>query len=110
MEYNQTCTAGSATNIAAHSTRLSNPKVSVTNLTFAYYDGNGNAVVNLTSAATIQTIQIISISLTVRSVEAKYGKQTEVYLNRYLRLWVPEPNLNKWVDPPCSGSAQACGY
>ncbi len=97
MEYNQPCAAG-ATSVATYSTELSNPKSNVTNLTFAYYDGSGNVVSNLTSVATIRTITIVSISLTVQTTEGKYGKQTEVYLNRYVRLWVPEPNLNAWMD------------
>jgi len=98
MEYNQPCST-SPTNVATYSTRLSNPRVSVTNLTFGYYDANGNAVTTLNTAASIRSIQIISISMTVRSVEAKYGKQTEVYLNRFVRLWEPEPNANNnWID------------
>jgi len=108
MEYNQTCVG--ATSVAANSTRLSNPKVNVTALTFNYYDGSGNALTPpfTTSsppppAGTIRTIQIISISLTVKSTEGKYGKQTEIYLNRYVRLWEPEPYANsaannKWID------------
>ncbi len=97
MEYNQPCSTG-ATSVAAYSTELSNPKSKVTNLTFAYYDGSGNAVTNLTSIATIRTITIVSVSLTVQTTEGKYGKQTEVYLNRFVRLWDLEPNANNWLD------------
>jgi len=109
MEYNQTCVG--ATSVAAHSTRLSNPKVNVTALTFTYYDGSGAVQTPPFSTSTyppagpIRSIQIISISLTVKSTEGKYGKQTEIYLNRYVRLWEPEPYANndsvtgpKWVD------------
>ena len=65
---------------------------------------------NLTTASTIQGIQVIGISLKVQSTEGKYGKQTEVYLSRYVRLWDPEPTLNSWVEPTCTGTATQCGY
>jgi len=97
MEYKQPCSTG-ATSVATYSTRLSNPKVNVTSLTFQYFDANGNAVTNLTSATAIRTIQIVSVSLTVQSTEGKYGAQTEAYLNRFVNLWDPEPNANNWVD------------
>src|SRR5437879_11709276 len=102
MEYKQPCSV-SVTNVAAYSTRLSNPKVNVTSLAFTYYNGSGVAVtppftVSSPPGGAVRSIQIISISLTVKSTEGKYGKQTEIYLNRYVRLWEPEPNANNWVD------------
>ncbi|HTD48858.1 MAG TPA: hypothetical protein VK881_16445 [bacterium] len=111
MEYNEICSVGGTTSISGNSTRLSNPKISVTQLTFSYYDANGNQVTALTTPANIRMIQIIGISLKVQSTEGKYGKQTEVYLSRYVRLWDPEPSVNvSWVEPSCSGTAQQCGY
>ena len=109
MEYNELCST-KTDNISGSSTRLSNPKINVTQLTFSYYDANGNQVTNLTTASTIQGIQVIGISLKVQSTEGKYGKQTEVYLSRYVRLWDPEPTLNSWVEPTCTGTATQCGY
>ncbi len=103
MEYNQICSAG-ADNIAGNSTELSNPKSNVTNLTFSYYDSNGSPITgaSLSTPSSIQKIAIVGIALTVQTTEAKYGKQTEVYLQRYVRLWDPEPNANNsnngWVD------------
>ena len=96
MEYNQPCSSGS-TAISTYSKRLSNPKISVTNLAFQYFDVNGNAVTNLTSATTIRQIQIISISLTVQGSEGRSGVQTQV-LRRNVKLWDPEPNANNWLD------------
>jgi len=99
MEYNELCSTN-IDNIAGNSTELSNPKSNVTNLTFSYYDSTGTAITgaSLSSMASIQKIAIIGISLTVQTTEGKYGKQTEIYLNSYVRLWNPEPNANAWVD------------
>jgi Tfp pilus assembly protein PilW len=96
MEYNQPCSSG-ATAVSTYSTRLSNPKISVTNLALQYFDTNGNAVTNLTTASAIRQIQIISISLTVQGTEGKSGAQTQVF-RRYVQLWDPEPNVNNWAD------------
>jgi Tfp pilus assembly protein PilW len=96
MEYNQPCSSGS-TAIATYSTRLSNPKISVTSLAFQYFAANGTAITNLTSPAQIRLIQIISISMTVLGTEGRSGQQTQVF-KRYVLLWDPDPNLNTWVD------------
>ena len=96
MEYNQPCSSGS-TAISTYSTRLSNPKISVTSLTFQYFDANGNAVTNLTSASAIRQIQIISISLTVQGIEGRSGVQTQTF-QRNVKLWDPEPNANNFLD------------
>lgn len=96
MEYNQPCSSG-ATAVSTYSTRLSNPKISVTNLTLQYFDANGNAVTNLITASAIRKIQIISISLTVQGIEGASGVQTQVF-QRYVQLWDPEPNANNWAD------------
>ena len=96
MEYNQPCSSGS-TAISTYSTRLSNPKISVTNLAFQYFDASGNAVTNLTSASAIRQIQIISIAMTVQASEGRSLTQTQVF-TRYVQLWNPEPNANSWVD------------
>jgi hypothetical protein len=96
MEYNQPCSSG-ATSIATYSTRLSNPKISVTSLTFHYFDANGNAVTNLTTASAIRQIAIINVSLTVQGTEGRSGAQTQTF-QRNVKLWDPEPNANTWVD------------
>jgi len=96
MEYNQPCSSG-ATAISTYSTRLSNPKISVTSLAFQYFDASGNAVTNLGSASAIRQIQIISIAITVQSSEGRSGVQTQVF-TRNVQFWDPEPNANTWVD------------
>jgi type II secretory pathway pseudopilin PulG len=96
MEYNQPCSSG-ATNISTYSKRLSNPKINVTNLALLYFDANGAAVTNLSSASLIRQIQIISISLTVQGTEGRSGVQTQSF-QRYLKLWDPEPNANNFLD------------
>jgi len=96
MEYNQPCSAG-ATLISAYSNRLSNPKINVTNLTFQYFDANGNAVTNLTSPAAIRTIQLVSVSLTVQGLEGTSKTQTQT-VSRSVMFWDPDPTANNWVD------------
>lgn len=96
MEYNQPCSTG-ATAIATYSTRLSNPKISVTGLTFQYFDSNGNTVTNLTTPSSIRQIQIISISMTVRGSEGRSGVQQQVF-KRNVQFLNPEPNANTWAD------------
>jgi Tfp pilus assembly protein PilW len=96
MEYNQPCSSGS-TAIATYSKRLSNPKISVTNLAFQYFSSTGTAITNLTSPTQIRLIQIISISMTVLGKEGRSGQQTQVF-NRYVLFWDPEPSANTWVD------------
>ncbi len=96
MEYKQACSAG-ATQVAANSTPLSNPKLTILSLAFQYYDGAGAVVTNLTVAAQIRRIQIISLSLTVQGSEGQSGVQTQT-LTRYVALRNPEANANNWVD------------
>lgn len=96
MEYNQACSGG-ATSIAANSTPLSSPKLTITSLSFQYFDGNGGAVTNLTSVTQIRKIRIISVSLTVQGSEGRSGVQTQT-LTRYIMLRNPEPNANNWLD------------
>jgi hypothetical protein len=96
MEYNQACSGG-ATSIAANSTPLSSPKLTITSLWLQYFDANGGAVTNLTSVTQIRKIRIISISLTVQGSEGRSGVQTQT-LTRYVLLRNPEPNANNWLD------------
>jgi hypothetical protein len=96
MEYNQACSGG-ATSVAANSTPLSSPKLTITGLSFQYFDGNGGTVTNLTSATSIRKIRIVSITLTVQGSEGKSGVQTET-LTRYVLLRNPEANANNWLD------------
>ncbi len=96
MEYNQSCSSG-ATAISTYSTRLSNPKIKVTSLTFQYFDANGAAVTNLTNASAIRSIQIVSISMTVQGSEGRSGLQQQVF-QRYVQFWDPDPTANTWLN------------
>jgi len=96
MEYRQACSGG-ATSISTNSTPLSSPKLTITSLSFSYYDANGGAVTSLSSATQIRKIRIISISLTVQGSEGRSGVQTET-LTRYVLLRNPEANANNWLD------------
>lgn len=96
MEYNQACSGG-ATSVAANSKPLSSPQLTITGLSFQYFDANGATVTNLTSAAQIRKIRVISITLSVQGSEGRSGVQTET-LTRYVMLRNPEPNANNWVN------------
>lgn len=101
MEYYQTC-AG-ATNIAANSTPLSNPRIPVTSLAFTYYDVSGALVSSPFSQSSIQSIWAIKISMTVTASQGKSGVQTAT-LSRYVVFRNPDPQKNiylagSWVNP-----------
>ncbi len=96
MEYKQPCASGT-TSIPRYSARLSNPNVSVTDLTFQYFDASGTAIADLTSTTQVRGIVAIKISLTVRGAEGASGTQTQS-LARSVLFWNPEPNANNWAD------------
>jgi prepilin-type N-terminal cleavage/methylation domain-containing protein len=96
MEYRQSCSSN-LTDVANNSQPLSSPKIPVTNLTFTYFGPNGTQVTDLTTAASIQQIQMIQISITVQHAEGASGTET-VTLTRYVTLRNPDPNVNGWVD------------
>jgi hypothetical protein len=96
QEYYQTC-AGGATNVAANSTPLSNPRIPVTNLTFTYYDSGGLLLTPPLTTLQTQSIVFIKISMTVQASEGRSGTQTAT-LSRFVMLRQPEPNANSWID------------
>jgi prepilin-type N-terminal cleavage/methylation domain-containing protein len=96
MEYNQACSGG-ATSIAANSKPLSSPKLTITGLSFQYFDTTGATVTNLTSAAQLRKIRVISVTLSVQGSEGRSGVQA-VTLTRYVTFRNPEPNANNWVN------------
>jgi hypothetical protein len=96
QEYYQTC-AGGATNVAANSTPLSNPRIPVTNLTFTYYDSGGTLLTPPLTTAQIQSIVFAKISMTVQASEGTSKMQTAT-LSRYIMFREPEPNANNWQD------------
>ena len=97
MEYNQPCSSG-ATSVATYSNPLSTPNVTVTGLTFQYYDVNGNQIVSPTTVAQIRSIQFIQVSLAVQSSQGQSGVQSQT-LQRNIVLRNPDPNAANWQDP-----------
>lgn len=77
---------------------LSDPKITVTGLTFSYFNGAGGAVTALTDPVQIRTIRLIRITLTVQSVQGSSGLQTRT-LTRDVMLRNPEPSANNWKNP-----------
>ena len=96
MEYRQFCSSG-ATDVTDNSQPLSSPKVTVTDLTFQYFGGNGDQITDLSTPSSIQQIRMIRISMTVQGSEGTSGSQSET-LTRDVTLRNPEPNANNWID------------
>lgn len=93
MQYSRPCTAAGAET----TTPLSNPRITVTNLSFDYFTGAGVRVTNLTDPTQIRLIRLIRISLTVQGVEGSSGAQTQTW-TRNVMLRNPEPNTNDWKN------------
>ena len=96
MEYNQACSGG-PTLVAANSTPLSSPKLTITGFSLQYFDATGATVTNLTSPTSIRKIRIIGVTLSVQGNEGSSRAQTET-LTRFVMLRNPEPNANNWLD------------
>jgi hypothetical protein len=97
MEYDQACSSG-ATSVAANSNPLSMPNITVTGLTFQYYDSGGNHLTNPSTLAQIRSIQLIQISLSVQTTQGRSGVQAQT-LTRNVVLRNPDPNTANWMDP-----------
>jgi len=93
QEFIQPCTAGAPSTL----TTLSDPRLSVTALTFAYFDANGATVTALTDMTQIRRIRGIRLSLTVVGSQGRSGIQTQT-LATYLLLRNPEPNASGWKN------------
>lgn len=94
MEYQQACAPGAA----PVTLPLSDPRVTVTSLTFDYYSSAGLRVVDLNSPAEIRRIRLIRITLTVQGEQGSSGVQTQTW-TRDVMLRNPEPNANAWKNP-----------
>lgn len=92
MEYRRPCSGGAET-----ITPLSNPRVTVTSLSFDYFSGAGVGITNLTDDGQIRLIRLIRISLTVQATEGRSGVQTQTW-TRNVMLRNPEPNTNDWKN------------
>lgn len=92
MEYRAACGGGTP-----ELRPLSGPKISVTALTFTYYDSSGLPIADLTDPAEIRRIRAIHISLTVEATQGSSGTQTQTW-TRLVMLRNPEPNLNNYMN------------
>ncbi len=93
-EYQQSCAAGALATV----TPLSDPRVSVTGLTFDYFSTSGLRITDLTNASEIRRIRLIRITITVQGAEGQSGVQTQTW-TRDVMLRNPEPNANDWKNP-----------
>lgn len=93
LEYERACTAGAA----VATTPLSDPRVSVTSLSFDYFAGAGTRITDLTNPTEIRRIRLIRVSLTVQSQQGQSGVQTQTW-TRDIMLRNPEPNANNWKN------------
>lgn len=93
QEFTQACTAGAASTLRT----LSDPSLTATNLTFAYFDSAGASVTALTDVTEIRRIRGIRLSLTVSGAQGRSGTQT-LMLTTYLVLRNPEPNSSGWKN------------
>lgn len=92
MEYRRPCSGGAET-----ITPLSNPRITVTSLSFDYFSGAGVRITDLTDAGQIRLIRLIRVSLTVQGAEGRSGTQTQTW-TRNVMLRNPEPNTNDWKN------------
>ncbi len=94
LEYQRACAGGAP----AVTTPLSDPRITVTSLTFTYYSSAGLQVTDLTDAAQIRSIRLIRVALTVQGSQGQSGVQTQAWA-RDVMLRNPEPNANDWKNP-----------
>jgi len=95
MEARSSC-AGSWSPVTS---KVSNPRVTVTALNFQYFNRTGDPVTNLTDEAAIRSIRVIRVSLAVQAVEGRSGVQTQTF-SRMIMLRNPQPDRHDW---PVSG-------
>ena len=78
---------------------VSDSRVTVTDLSFRYFDRPGDEVIVPTSDITaIRSIRLIQISLTVQSVQGRSGIQVQTF-TRQIMLRNPRPDNNNWLSP-----------
>ncbi len=94
VEERSGCTAWAPT-----SSRVSNPRVTVTALGFRYFARNGAEVVVPTAdVEAIRTIRVVQVSITVQGEEGRSGVQTQTF-SRLVMLRNPRPDANNWLPP-----------
>jgi hypothetical protein len=81
------------------SAQVSDPRVTVTTLSFRYFTRTGDLVaVPTTDEEEIRTIQIIEVTLTVQAEEGRSGPQAQTY-TRMVMLRNPRADTNNWLNP-----------
>jgi type II secretory pathway component PulJ len=79
--------------------QVSNPAITVTGLTFAYFHRNGSEIVVPTSNVNeIRDIRMIRVTLTVQAASGRSGVQTQTF-SRMIMLRNPRPDTNDWLPP-----------
>jgi hypothetical protein len=93
MEDRSTCSGG----WAPVSSTVSNPRVTVTGLTFDYFTRNGDQVaVPTTDVDLIREIRSMRVTLTVQAQEGTSGVQTQTF-TRMIMLRNPRPDVNNYL-------------
>lgn len=95
MEAQSSC-AGSWSPVTS---KVSNPRVTVSSLNFQYFNRTGDQVTALTDEAQIRSIRVVKVSLTVEAVEGRSGVQRQTF-SRMIMLRNPQPDRHDW---PVSG-------
>ncbi|MDR7523275.1 MAG: hypothetical protein QN168_12525 [Armatimonadota bacterium] len=79
--------------------RVSDPRVTVTDLVFRFYTRTGTEVsVPTDDVEAIRSIRLITIAITVQGQEGRSGIQTQTF-TRLVALRNPRPDANDWLSP-----------
>jgi type II secretory pathway pseudopilin PulG len=102
VEDRSPCTGAVAT---PSTSDVSNPKITVTGLTFRYFGPSGGEIfVPTTDEEMIRGIRAILVTLTVQGEEGRSGLQTQTF-SRLIMLRNPRPDRNNWLPPPSQETA-----
>jgi type II secretory pathway component PulJ len=78
---------------------VSNPRITVTALTFRYFGPSGGEIIAPTDdPEQIRSIRVIQIDLTVQGQEGRSGVQTQTF-RRLVMLRNPRPDVSNWIPP-----------
>ncbi len=79
--------------------RVSNPAITITALSFRYFERNGAEVtVPTVDEEAIRRIRMIDVTLTVLGEEGRSGPQTQTF-QRLVMLRNPRPDFSDWLSP-----------
>lgn len=78
---------------------VSNPAITVTALSFRYFERNGTEVtVPTADLEAMRKIRVIEVTLTVQGEEGNSGQQTQTF-QRLVMLRNPRPDSSAWLSP-----------